>query len=122
MRDQEDDGDENLFAEMQAARAKLPRPRRRQKAGNDTFVQVPLWWLERVVQVVRSPQQVFVAVWLLHLRWKTKSEGFPVPNRLLAKHGINRQSKHLALTKLAAAGLIVVEKSNRKTPRVTLVL
>jgi hypothetical protein len=29
------------------------------KPTKDTFVKVPLWWIEQVTKVLRSPQQVF---------------------------------------------------------------
>jgi hypothetical protein len=80
MHDHQDDEDEKLFAAIQHAAANLPPRPRGKKAGKDTFVKVPLWWFERVAHAVQSPQQAFVAVWLLHLSWKAKSKTFPVPN------------------------------------------
>jgi hypothetical protein len=99
--------------------AAAPTKRKGKKDG-DPFVMVPLWWLERVTKAAHSPQQVFVGLWLLHLRWKAKSLRFPVPNGQLAKHGIDRRSKWSALANLAAAGLISVEQTPGKTPIVTL--
>jgi hypothetical protein len=121
MHDQEDDEDEKLLAEMQHAAANLP-PRRHGKGGKDTFVKVPLWWLEQVTRAVQSPQQAFVAVWLLHLAWKAKSAAFPVPNGQLERYGVGRHTKYRALACLEAAGLISVERPARKTPRVTLLV
>lgn len=121
MRDQEDDEDEKLFAEMRHAAVDLP-PRRRGKARKaETFVKVPLWWFEQVTRATRSPQ-TFVCVWLLHLAWKVKSLTFPVPNGQLGKHGADRQAKRRALASLEAAGLITVNRRDRKNPIVTLVL
>jgi hypothetical protein len=103
---------------LQRAAANLP-PRRSSKARKETFVKVPLWWIEQATQATRT-QQAFVCIWLLHLAWKTKSASFPVPNDQLAKRGIDRKEKHRALTRLEAAGLISIERRERKTPIVTL--
>jgi hypothetical protein len=94
----------------------------KRKSKKDTFVVVPLWWFGQVTKATRSPQQVFVGVWLLHLRWKAHSTRFPVSNAQLAKYGIDRRSKRLALANLAQAGLIIVEQAAGKAPIVTLVL
>ena len=121
MRDPEDDDDEKLLTAMQFAAANLP-PRRRGKARKDTFVKVPLWWFEQVTRAVQSPQQAFVGVWLLHLAWKAKSTTFPVPNGQLEQHGVERRTKRRALAYLEAAGLITVDRTARKTPKVTLLV
>jgi hypothetical protein len=120
VRDQEDDEDEKLFAEMQRAAVELP-PQRRSKARKETFVKVPLWWFAQVTRATRS-LQTFVCVWLLHLAWKAKSLTFPVPNGQLGKHGADRQAKRRALASLEAAGLITVNRRDRKNPIVTLVV
>jgi hypothetical protein len=82
---------------------------------------VPLWWLERVTKVARSPQQVFVAIWLLHLHWESKSMSFTLANGRLAKYGIDRQAKRSALLNFEDAGLIKVERRSGKATRVTLI-
>jgi hypothetical protein len=94
----------------------------KRKNKKDTFVMVPLGWLGRVTKATRSPQQAFVGVWLLHLRWKAHSSRFPVSNAGLAKYGIDRRSKRLALASLARAGLITVEQGAGRAPIVTLIL
>lgn len=123
MHDQEDDdGDEKLFAEAQRVAAKLqPAPPKGGKARKGAFVQVPLWWIEQATQVTRT-QQAFVCIWLLHLAWKAKSVTFPLPNDRLAKRGISRTTKRRVLERLEAAGLITVERKHNKTPIVTLTL
>ena len=93
------------------------------KAQNskDTFVRVPLWWIEQVTKATRSPQ-VFVAIWLLHLAWQAKSVTFPLPNDKLAKRGADRRMKRRALANLEEAGLIAVDRCHGKSPIVTLVV
>jgi DNA-binding transcriptional ArsR family regulator len=91
------------------------------KNKKDTFAKVPLWWLEKAARATRSPQ-LFVAVWLLHLSWKNGGGlSFPFPNGKLAERGVDRQAKRRALASLEKAGLITVERSDGKTPKVTLV-
>jgi hypothetical protein len=87
----------------------------------DTFVKVPLWWIEQATRATRTPQAM-VCVWLLHLAWQSKSMEFILPNDRLAKRGADRRVKRRALANLEKAGLIKVERRNRKPPRVTLVV
>lgn len=109
-----DDWAKKRLSELEAA---APVKRRNRK---DAFVKVPLWWLEAATKATRSPQ-VLISVWLLHLAWKAKSPIFPVPNGRLGQHGISRYAKYRALAKLEKAGLIAVERRDRKTLIVTLV-
>jgi hypothetical protein len=60
-------------------------------------------------------------VWLLHLAWKVKSPTFPVPNGQLEQHGVSRYAKYRALVRLERAGLITVDRRDRKTLNVTMV-
>ena|ERR1700724_3745625 len=133
MRDDEDERDEKEFTELQQAAGNLlavPPPSRRRRRGRatatkvnpkkETFVKVPLWWIERATYATRAPQ-AFVCVWLLHLAWKTKSTTFPVPNGLLEARGVDRRMKRRALAALEAAGMITVDRRDSKTPIVTLV-
>jgi hypothetical protein len=87
----------------------------------NTFVKVPLWWIEQATHATRSPR-AFVCIWLLHLAWKYRSMSFPLPNDLLGKRGIDRRIKRRALANLEAAGLITVDRRHGKTPTVTLVV
>ena len=92
------------------------------KPTKDTFVKVPLWWIQQVTKVLRSPQQVFVAIWLLHLHWESKSMKFTLPNGRLSERGVDRKVKRRALVILEKAGLISVERRLGKSPKVTLIL
>jgi hypothetical protein len=87
------------------------------------FVMVPLWWAQRVASIRHAPPKVlFVGIWLLHLKWKARSNTFPVPNGQLAIRGVNRKMKNRCLRQLEAAGLITVEWRAGKNPVVTLVI
>jgi hypothetical protein len=118
--DDEEDDDERLFFDLQRAAANLPLRHRRGKSRKDTFVKVPLWWIEQAARATRSPQ-AFVCVWLLHLAWSSKSATFPLPNSRLGERGVDRRAKRRALEALEAAGLITVDRRHGKTPVVTLV-
>jgi hypothetical protein len=85
----------------------------------DTFVKVPLWWIEQATRATRSPQ-AFVCIWLLHLAWQSKSMTFPLPNDRLTKRGADKRVKRRALANLEKAGLITVDRRAGKTPTVSL--
>jgi hypothetical protein len=61
-----------------------------------------------------------VWIWLLHLYWENHSRTFRLPNERLQKYGVSRFAKARALRELEAAGLIQVEREDRKSPTVTL--
>jgi hypothetical protein len=90
------------------------------KSNKDTFVKVPLWWIEQATRATRTPQAM-VCIWLLHLSWQAKSMTFPLPNDRLAKRGVDKRAKRRALANLEKAGLITVLRRNRKPPIVSLV-
>jgi hypothetical protein len=115
--------DERVFASLQraaAANLQAGRPRGKAHTHADTFVKVPLWWIERATRATRTPQ-AFVCIWLLHLSWRARSPTFSLPNDRLNKRGADRRRKRRALRALEAAGLITVERRHGKTPIVTLV-
>jgi hypothetical protein len=87
----------------------------------DSFVKLPLWWAVAAAEATRTPAAL-VYIHLLHASWKSRSTTFPLPNGWLEKHGVSRKTKSRVLHDLEAAGLITVEGSSRKTPRVTLVI
>jgi hypothetical protein len=64
--------------------------------------------------------KAMVYTWLVHQARKTGKWTVDVPNGILSKYGVTRKTKTRALNRLAAAGIITIEKSPRKTPRVTL--
>lgn len=109
----------NDWAKKRLSELEAAAPVKR-KARKDAFVQVPLGWFEAATRATRSPQ-AFIAVWLLHLAWKAKSQTFPVPNDQLGRCGVSRYAKYRALAKLERAGLITVDRRERKTLIITLV-
>src|SRR6516162_6365834 len=59
-------------------------------------------------------QKAMVWVWLTYRVWQTKSATVAIPNSALARYGIIRKVKYLALKQLEAAGLISVERRHQK--------
>jgi hypothetical protein len=113
------DKDEREFQEM--ARADCQRAGSvRAKKKREAFVRVPMWWAEQVCKVAGSPQQVFVALWLLYRSWKAGAKTVSVPNAELHKLGIDRRTKLRALSAYERAGLLEVERAPKKTVVVTL--
>ncbi|UFX45430.1 hypothetical protein HAP47_0001475 [Bradyrhizobium sp. 41S5] len=89
------------------------------KSKRDTFVQVPLWWIEQATEATRTGKAM-VCVWLLHLSWTSHSRTFRLPNRRLQLRGVSRFVKARAVRELEAAGLIEVVREPGKSPTVTL--
>jgi hypothetical protein len=86
------------------------------------FVQVPLWWAEAVAKAATGGATMLVSIYLLHAAWKAKSTTFPLPNGYLKQHGVSRWVKYRVLRELETAGLITIERRDRRSPLITLVV
>jgi ribosomal protein S19E (S16A) len=86
----------------------------------EPFVKVPLWWAAAASKATKSPATL-VLVELLRASWKARNTTFPFPNARLSKLGVSREVKRRVLRDLERAGLITVERRQRKTPTVTLI-
>jgi hypothetical protein len=100
------------LAELEAA-----APTKHKKAAPS--VMLLLSWAAEAAIATKS-RKAMVWVWLVYRAWQTKNPTVAVPNGALAKYGISRKVKSLALRQLEAAGLIAIEGRPRKTPTVTL--
>jgi hypothetical protein len=98
-----------------AAVPKKIRQRRQQ------FVQVPWTWLERLAQS-KSANTYRVAITLLFLHWKANGDPVKLANGMLGMDGVSRFAKHRALAELEQFGLITINRRQRKSPIVTLIL
>jgi hypothetical protein len=98
-----------------AAVPKKIRQRRQQ------FVQVPWTWLERLAQS-QSANTYRVAHTLLFIHWKAKGGPIKLANGMLAMDGVSRYAKRRALAELERFGLITINRRQRKSPIVTLIL
>jgi hypothetical protein len=84
----------------------------------DPFAVLRLSWAAEASAATNCPKAM-VWIWLVHQVRKTKTTTVTIPNRALAKYGISRRVKSLALRQLEEAGLIAVGRRPRKTPVVT---
>jgi hypothetical protein len=92
----------------------------KRKKTEPPFVRVPLWWAAAAAKATKAPE-LLVCTDLLYRAWKAKGQSFTMPSGWLEKKGASRKAKCRVLRNLAAAGLIVVEWRDRKSPRITLV-
>jgi hypothetical protein len=97
------------------APAKTNRP-----AKGEPFAKMPLRWAKRAAEATGSPA-VLVCARLVHLAWEAKGKSFTMANKWLEERGVSRKVKYRMLRNLEAAGLIMVERQPRKSPRITLV-
>ena len=108
-----DDWAKKRLAELEAA-----APTKCKKAAAPS-VMLPLSWAAKAA-IATNCTKAMVWLWLQYRAWQTKNLTVTVPNGALAKYGISRKAKSLALRQLEAAGLITIERQTRKTPTVTL--
>jgi hypothetical protein len=85
----------------------------------ERFTQVPGIWRERLTKV-RYISTYRVALHVLTRHFETRGEPFTLSNGALALENISRWEKPRALSELEEAGLIVIERRKRKTPRITI--
>jgi hypothetical protein len=65
---------------------------------------------------------LFVGLALWHLKGLRKADTFVVSNLMLRDWGIKPDAKRRALLKLEKAGLIRIEKRQKRSPQVTLLV
>ena len=80
----------------------------------DRHLGCPLEWVKRVIPVVKSKEQLAVAIWLHRRRAVCKRELFDVPNDTLHEElGLSRYVKRRTFRHLEEAGAIAVVRSNK---------
>jgi hypothetical protein len=83
----------------------------------EQFVQVPMWWYERLTgNPTATGSIILVAIYLAPLQWKHYGKPFKLPNGMLKYDGISRYTKWRALNELERLGLITVERRRRRSP------
>jgi hypothetical protein len=87
------------------------------KATGPRFTMFPKLWRQQMRQVKASGTTYEVAMVVLDKARFTKG-WFTLPNAGLAQSGIDRRAKKNALRELEDAGLIMVERRGRRSPRV----
>jgi hypothetical protein len=93
----------------------------KQRAPNEHLIGCPIWWLQRVLPVVSSKNQLVVAIYLWR-RWVVcrYRKTFDVPNGELKSLGISRRTKYQTLARLEAAGVIKIRRKGRQALTVTI--
>jgi hypothetical protein len=107
----------DMNARKREGRSKLP------KHSEKRFTKFPGIWEEALAKVHASGSAYAVAIVLLYEAWKQVSQGrastVKLTNVMLARSGVGRKGKAIALRTLRAAGLVTVEERPRKSPIVT---
>ena len=95
--------------------AKPKRERRR----DEGFVKTP--WVHIKALAPHTTDKAWpVLMHILYEAWRNKGGPIKLPNGMLKRLGVSRDSKHLALRKLERIGVISVEWRDRKSPIITL--
>jgi hypothetical protein len=95
----------------------LPHVPTKIRKRREQFVQVPMWWVEKLSESPLATGATHqVACYLCHLDWKHHGKPFKLPNGMLGYDGISRRSKWRALADLECRGLIIVERRPKKSP------
>jgi hypothetical protein len=96
---------------------------KRSQRHTQPFLHVSIHELLAGAQAVDSAQELLVWTFILRERRVRKAVGqpmtFALTNASLVTWGIGKHTKARAIRKLAAAGLITVERNGFKSPRVT---
>jgi hypothetical protein len=79
------------------------------------FIQIPIWWWERLVGCP-SHHTYHVALFLLHLNWRSHGRPFKLSNGMLDYDGVSRQTKWRAICRLEKLGLITIITRIKKSP------
>jgi hypothetical protein len=105
--------------EIQLARLSAKSTGRSRRKPQDAYVQMRTTDAMAGFHALRCPQAI---VWhYIHYRvWADDTPTIPLPNQKLAAMGVSRQMKWRALQRLEQAGLIKVERRERRSPLVTL--
>jgi hypothetical protein len=96
-----------------------PSSKKRERRSAVRFVKLPTIWLESLADIQASGSTYRVAAHLLDEAWKSNDREIKLTNEALAKKGVGRKGKAIALQELRAAGLVAVDERPRKSPLVT---
>lgn len=119
------DGFDNLDAlrirddDIPVRMEETPVARRHQVRQLHAFIQTPLDWSQRLARPTHAYTRA-VADCLLHLEWKGKGGPVALSNLALKPWGVSPREKSRALKELEGLGLIAIDRSRGKSPRVTL--
>jgi hypothetical protein len=106
---------DNLRMDVGEVQAIVPRKIRRRR---EHFTQLPGIWKERLTKV-KHISTYRVALHILMRDFETRGKPFTLSNGALALENVSRWEKPRALSELEEAGLIMIERRNRKSPQIT---
>jgi hypothetical protein len=101
--------------------AKLDFVPRKIKKRQEHFVRVPRPWIERLAKV-RHIATYRVALHVLYEHWKNGGKPFTLSNTAIREQGVSRWRKWDALRELEQLGLITVERRERQSPRIAVIV
>ena len=90
-------------------------PKRKKR---EPFALMPLAMAANMYKAINLPGAT-VVVALTYLAWKAEGKPFSFSNELLTRYGVSRSTKHRALAKLEAAGLIRQKQRGKEAPVIT---
>jgi hypothetical protein len=100
----------------QATLAAPPVPTKIRKR-REQFVMVPMRWYEKLANPPPTNRcTCLVALYVLHLHWKSHGKPSKLANGMLRYDGVSRYSKRRALKDLERRGLITIEWRPKKSP------
>jgi hypothetical protein len=107
---------DNLRMDVGEVRVDVSRKTRRRR---ENFTMLPGIWKERLAAKAKYISTYRVAWHILMRDFETRGKPFTLSNGALALENVSRWEKPRALAELEEAGLIMVERRKRKTPRIT---
>ena len=106
-----------MTPEILATLAVVPRKIQKQRQH---FVKVPWTWIERLAGA-RYTATYRVALHILYRHWRG-GEPFALPNGMMSREGVERRAKWRGLMELERLGLVAIERRQRKSPLITVLL
>ena len=92
------------------------------KSDSDRFVKLPVWLAVRASEVCNSPALLLILTHMLDRSWEEDNRTFKLTNGWLEKRGVTRWVKNRVLRDLEAGRLIMVDRTNCRSPAVTFVV
>jgi hypothetical protein len=103
--------------------AKAPYVPARIRKQRRQFIMVPWMWLEKLAKAPMANGAAHQVAWhLLYSHFKSRGKPFRLPNGWLRYNGIDRWTKWRCLNDLERRGLILIERRNRKSPVIRVLL
>lgn len=112
--------DPNRFIVNDRSALCQPRSRKQRVDRQKPFIRGPidLFWLAEARKLGVTPLWLALGLW--YLKGLRKADTFVLSNRQVSEWGIEPDAKSRALRKLEAAGLVSVERRERRSPLVTI--